>query len=127
MGQKLKGKDAVISGLAQGLSILPGISRSGITMFALLMLGYPGTDTLTLSFLMAIPALSGFTFIDLCLGNYGEAFFPIHLILLAIAVSFVSGLLTIKYFIKLSEKVDFKVFCWLVGAFMALSSVFLLI
>ena len=51
--------DAVWAGFAQGLSALPGISRSGITIFTLILLGHSSRDSLRLSFLMGIPATIG--------------------------------------------------------------------
>ena len=51
--------DAVLAGFAQGLSALPGISRSGITIFTLILLGHNSRDSLKLSFLMGIPATIG--------------------------------------------------------------------
>ena len=51
--------DAMLAGLAQGLSALPGISRSGITIFTLILLGHDSRDSLKLSFLMGIPATIG--------------------------------------------------------------------
>mgnify|MGYP000538089684 CR=1 FL=1 len=51
--------DALIAGLAQSFSILPGISRSGVTMLALILRGYDVKDSLIISFLMSIPATLG--------------------------------------------------------------------
>lgn len=49
-------RKALVTGLAQGLSIVPGISRSGITVIALLCQKLTLTQSLRLSFLMSIPA-----------------------------------------------------------------------
>lgn len=51
--------EGLIAGVAQGFSALPGISRSGITLFALLLMGYRPREALKLSFLMGIPATLG--------------------------------------------------------------------
>lgn len=50
--------DAVLIGLAQALALIPGTSRSGITMTAALMLGYSATAAARLSFLLSIPVIS---------------------------------------------------------------------
>ena len=55
---KLKLKDAIIIGLAQVLALVPGTSRSGITMTAGLMLGFDRTTASRFSFLLAIPTIS---------------------------------------------------------------------
>ena len=55
-------KDALILGLLQGIAILPGISRSGITICGFLKRGFAPTESFALSFLIAVPIMSG-TFI----------------------------------------------------------------
>ncbi|MFT5277738.1 MAG: undecaprenyl-diphosphatase [Glaciecola sp.] len=52
-------KEAVIIGLAQALAIIPGTSRSGITMTAGLMLGLDRESTAKFSFLLSIPIILG--------------------------------------------------------------------
>ena len=51
--------DAIIAGILQGVAILPGFSRSGLTVSALLLRRYSAEDALNLSFLMYIPAVIG--------------------------------------------------------------------
>lgn len=56
--EQLDWKQTLIVGCAQALALIPGTSRSGITMTALLALGYTRTDSARFSFLMAIPAIA---------------------------------------------------------------------
>ena len=51
--------DALVLGLAQALAILPGISRSGMTIAAGMMRGYSPAQAARMSFLMSIPAVTG--------------------------------------------------------------------
>ncbi|SVE24623.1 uncharacterized protein METZ01_LOCUS477477, partial [marine metagenome] len=51
--------DAILTGTAQGFSVLPGLSRSGLTVSVLLARGMDRRDALTLSFLLSIPASIG--------------------------------------------------------------------
>lgn len=51
-------KQTLIVGCAQALALIPGTSRSGITMTALLALGYTRTAAARFSFLMAVPAIA---------------------------------------------------------------------
>lgn len=51
--------DAVLTGLLQGLAVLPGISRSGFTVAGLLFRRFEETEALRLSFLMSIPVIAG--------------------------------------------------------------------
>ncbi|MDY7082245.1 MAG: undecaprenyl-diphosphate phosphatase, partial [Halobacteria archaeon] len=53
------GIDAFIVGALQGTAILPGVSRSGTTVSALLLRGHDGESSLRLSFLLSIPASFG--------------------------------------------------------------------
>lgn len=54
----LSWKDTLIVGGAQALALIPGTSRSGITMTALLALGYTRTASARFSFLLAVPAIA---------------------------------------------------------------------
>ncbi|HAE37223.1 MAG TPA: hypothetical protein DCG57_01140 [Candidatus Riflebacteria bacterium] len=55
---------ALTVGFVQGLAITPGISRSGSTIAASLLLGIKGEDAAKLSFLLMIPAVSGATLLE---------------------------------------------------------------
>ena len=52
-------KDAIIVGLAQALALIPGTSRSGVTMTAARFLGYERIEAARFSFLLALPAVAG--------------------------------------------------------------------
>ncbi len=52
-------KDAVIVGAAQALALIPGTSRSGVTMTAARFLGYERVEAARFSFLLALPAVAG--------------------------------------------------------------------
>lgn len=70
-------KVALILGLAQALAIMPGISRSGMTIVAGLWLGMSGTEAARFSFLMAIPAILGAGLLSLGSGMPGDALLPL--------------------------------------------------
>lgn len=57
--EELTLKDAVIVGLAQALALIPGTSRSGVTMTAARFLGYSRFESARFSFLLSIPAIAG--------------------------------------------------------------------
>ena len=50
-------KDAVLIGLAQALALVPGTSRSGVTITAAMALGYERTEAARFSFLLAVPVI----------------------------------------------------------------------
>jgi undecaprenyl-diphosphatase len=52
-------RDAVLVGLAQALALIPGTSRSGVTMTVARVLGYRRVEAARFSFLLAIPAVAG--------------------------------------------------------------------
>jgi undecaprenyl-diphosphatase len=115
----LKTKDSFVLGLAQGASVLPGVSRSGITVSALLLKKFDDTSALTLSFLMSLPIiLLGNIFLNLndyVLTTNG---------LFGVLASFVFGLLTIHILMKLSKKINFGWFVLIFAILMILSVLF---
>ena len=109
----IKNKDGLLTGLVQGLSILPGISRSGITTLVLNLRGFNIQSALRLSFLAGIiPIFAA----QLFAGIKGNFFFKIEY-LVAVFVSFVVGRITISYLLKIAEKINFGMFCLVFGFF----------
>jgi len=103
-------KDALYAGFLQGLAVIPGLSRSGVTMFALLSRGYKQDKALETSFLMSVPVVLAAQAV-LALNNFG---FRIEY-LVALLVSFVFGLISIHLLLDLAKKLNFSWFCWLFG------------
>lgn len=115
-------KDGVGAGVFQGFSALPGLSRSGLTLFILLWQNYNPAQALRLSFLMSIPAVAGSTILVGFLKK--ELIFSVNN-LLAASVAFLLGLVTIKILLKLAAKINFAYFCFILGV-IAISFSFLL-
>jgi len=63
--EKLNLKDAMIIGIAQAIALLPGVSRSGITITAGLFRGYRREAATRFSFLLSTPAIAGAAFLQL--------------------------------------------------------------
>ena len=100
---------ALLIGLAQAIALIPGTSRSGITMTAALLLGFQRTSAAQFSFLMAIPVIclsAGWK----ALGLLELASVPWREIMLAVLVSGFSAYLCIKYFMQLIERLGFMPF-----------------
>lgn len=115
----LKFVDGIALGLAQGAAVLPGISRSGITISAFLLRGFNDSDALKLSFLLSLPIvlagnivlnLGGFTISE-------EALF-------GLLFSFIFGLATIHLLLKFAARVNFGYFVLVFGA-LVIGSVFI--
>ncbi len=109
---KLNKKNAIFAGLAQGLSILPGISRSGITTSILLFRGFNAEKSFKISFLMSIPAvLFAQIFFGLLKGFTIDAN-----AIIALIVAFIVGLISIDILIKIVKKVNFAYVCFIIAA-----------
>ncbi|MCS7126051.1 MAG: undecaprenyl-diphosphate phosphatase [Aigarchaeota archaeon] len=103
-------RDAVIVGFTQSLSVLPGISRSGITILALALCGFKIEDSLTLSFLMSIPVtLGGSIYMYLTSPRVLEALQP-HEILISISTAIIISIITISILLKLSRRFKSHIF-----------------
>jgi undecaprenyl-diphosphatase len=119
--------DAVFIGLSQALAIMPGVSRSGITMTCALFLGFTREASARFSFLMATPILAGAGLHHL--PHWFKAP-PEDLSKTAAALGFlaalVSSYLTIKYLLRFLQRHTFKPFAYyrLAAAALVLALVF---
>lgn len=97
-------RGALLIGLAQALALVPGTSRSGITMTAALFLGYRRDDAARFSFLLSIPVILGAA--TLKLKDLLESPAPVDWVVLAIgyAISAVTAYLTIVFFLRLLDR-----------------------
>ena len=104
--------DGVLIGLAQSLSLIPGVSRSGATMSAGLLLGLERPAAARFAFLLAVPAVvaSGlFELRDVIAGDE-HATTPIGNVLVATVVSFVVGFAAIAWFLRYLAHHSVRVF-----------------
>ena len=93
----------ILIGLAQVLALIPGTSRSGITMTAGLLLGLTRQASARFSFLLSIPTIfiaGGFLTLKLIQSNAEVDWFSLFL---AVVISAASALLCIHYFLKLLD------------------------
>jgi len=104
-------KDAIIAGLAQGLAIMPGVSRSGTTTSTLPVLGVKSEAALRLSFLMSIPAVAA---ADLGF-HLTEGFVVSSGSVVALLASFITGYLTIDVLMRVAHRIRFWKFCVFLG------------
>jgi len=109
--KNITNKDKIIAGISQGFSIIPGISRSGITTSVLLLRNFNSKQALKLSFLMSIPAI---LVAEVGLGAFGGISFNINYLVGAI-FAFISGIITIDLFLRLAKRISFWLFCVVMG------------
>ena len=107
---KLSGPHAVIFGFAQAMALIPGVSRSGGTITAGLLMGYTREAAARYSFLLAIPAVVGSGGYKLvkALGDPAEA--PLGPTMLATVVAFIVALVVIGVFMRYITKGSFMPF-----------------
>lgn len=105
-------KDAIIVGLFQAIALIPGTSRSGITITAGLMTGLKRDQAARFSFLLSIPviALAGMLK-GLELVKSPEQV-DWSLILIGVSLSAAIAYLTIGWFLKLLDRVGLTPFVW---------------
>jgi len=103
-------KDSVLLGIAQGFAVLPGLSRSGLTVSAFLLRKFDKPCAIRLSFLMSIPAvLAGNLILNLRYGAFSKEAATGFLF------SFIFGLLTIHVLLKIARRINFGYFVFLFG------------
>ncbi len=95
---------ALFAGIAQGLGVFPGISRSGITISAGLAAGLKREEAGEFSFILSIPAILGAAVLKL--GDIGQLSGDIGLpaLISGMAAGFISGLLALIFLMKLVRK-----------------------
>jgi len=104
--------DAITIGLAQGFALLPGISRSGMTITCGMFLGIEKPKAAEFSFLLSLPAILGASvieFSDLSL-NQNLSLEQLVFYLVGGLVACVSGYVAIKLLLRIIQKGKFKYF-----------------
>jgi undecaprenyl-diphosphatase len=99
--------DACIVGLAQGISVIPGISRSGMTISALLSRGITQEEALRLSFMLSVPPICGLLVLSF------SSFQWVYV--LSMGVSFFCSLLSMEILLKTARALNFSYFCFAVA------------
>ena len=103
-------KGAFLIGLAQMLALIPGTSRSGITMTAARVMGYTRTDAAKFSLFLSIIAIAGAGVIGaLQLYQNGSVMLGMD-VLIALALSFISGWIAIAVMMRWLERFSFTPF-----------------
>jgi undecaprenyl-diphosphatase len=108
--ERLTMRDAFLYGLAQSLALVPGVSRSGGTIGAGMLMGYRREAAARYSFLLAIPAVVGAGLFELKDVATGEAAVEWGPTLLATVIAFGTGLLVIVYFLRYISTHSFRPF-----------------
>ena len=102
-------KTILYIGLFQILALIPGVSRAGITITAARFFKFNRLDSSKISFLLAIPALTGASILGLkdIVNQSFEFSYPV---LIAITLSFLFSYFTIKFFLEYINKFSLNIF-----------------
>ena len=113
-------KTALLIGLFQTLSIIPGTSRSGATILGAILIGCARPAAAEFSFFLAIPTMVGVSILKL--GKFfaeklmaGEPVFTgeeAAILAVGFVVSFVVSVVCIRFLMNFVKKHDFKIFGW---------------
>jgi len=110
----IRPRDAFVIGLFQAVALIPGISRSGSTIFAGVLCGLERTFAASYSFIASIPAIMGAAAVEW--GTNSHHVSSLHLV--GGATAFIVGLISLRFLVwtlKRNTFFIFSLYCWLVG------------
>jgi undecaprenyl-diphosphatase len=120
-------RDLVVVGLAQGISALPGVSRSGTTVSVMLLLGIKPEESFRLSFLALIPASVGASAVTVLISStaVGSVVSAVTapVIAVAILVTVLIGILFIRLLLKAAGSSKIALLTAVLGALAVFSGV----
>lgn len=112
-------KDALIIGFSQGIALIPGISRSGATIVAAMLLGMKQETALRFSFLLYIPISFGTGILSIDTLIYKDFSEVGLLYTIAFLTSIIASYGSLRWFINVMEKGNlkyFSIYCFVVGS-----------
>ncbi|MDA3779369.1 MAG: undecaprenyl-diphosphate phosphatase [Bacteroidales bacterium] len=120
-------KDSIIIGIAQALAIIPGISRSGVTIATGLYLGNKKENVARFSFLMVLLPIIGANIVSV-LGNDKISSAPINYtpLIIGFLAAFISGLIACSLMLRIVKNgklIYFAIYCLIVGAIAVISAI----
>ncbi len=118
-------KDAILIGILQTLSLIPGVSRSGITISAARILKFKRVESAKISFLLSIPTLAAVSIFGLKNIIISDDLNFSLLNFLSIILSFLFSYITIKFFLIYTKKFNLNIFVYyriLLGLFLLVTA-----
>jgi undecaprenyl-diphosphatase len=99
-------------GVAQVLSLFPGVSRSGATILGGYLLGLTRTAATEFSFFLAVPVMFAATLLDLVSSRDALGRGDIPVFAVGFIVSFLSAVVVVRAFLGFVARRDFSIFAW---------------
>ena len=109
---KLSIRDALMIGVAQAVAIVPGVSRSGITISAGLAAGLKRDEAARFSFLLSIPVIAGAAMLEARHMAWAGTDTEVALIAAGFAASFVTGMVVLRSLIRFLKSFTLNVFVY---------------
>ncbi|KAF0219712.1 MAG: hypothetical protein FD174_1725 [Geobacteraceae bacterium] len=106
-------RSALIIGLAQCLALIPGVSRSGVTITAALLMGFNRETAARYSFLLSLPIVAGAALLKVGhLVTHGVPAGEMEALLIGVFTSAVFGYLSVAFLLKFVQKSSLYPFVW---------------
>lgn len=103
-------RQSIIIGLTQSLALIPGVSRSGITITTALLLGFSRESAARFSFLLSAPIIAGAAIFHLRHLFFEERVIDISILLLGTSSSFIIGFLSIAFLMRFLKNHTLHIF-----------------
>ena len=110
--QDITYKTALLIGMFQVLSIIPGTSRSGSTIIGALLIGVSRVAAAEFTFFLAVPVMFGLSALKMLKFGFAFGGGELMILLVGMITAFVVSVLVIKFLMGYIRKHDFKVFGW---------------
>tara|TARA_B100000941_G_scaffold254538_1_gene202780 strand:+ start:573 stop:1373 length:801 start_codon:yes stop_codon:yes gene_type:complete len=102
--------DSILIGFSQAFAILPGVSRSGVTISTALLSGWERRDAAKFSFLLGIPAISFAAIVEFISSFNKFNLFSFSPLIVGLTATFLSSLFAIDFLLKYLSSNDMKLF-----------------
>lgn len=102
-------RQTIAMGIAQGVAVVPGLSRSGLTITTGRLSGMAATDATDFSFVMSLPIILASLLYELMRGGSLQTL-GVGSVALAFATAFLSGIVAIKFMLNITRKIDLRWF-----------------
>ncbi len=102
--------DSFLIGLSQAFAIVPGVSRSGVTISTALVSGWERRDAAKFSFLLGIPAISLAAIVEFISALNEFNFYNFSPLIVGLATTFISSLFAIDFLLKYVSSNGLKLF-----------------
>ena len=102
---------AVFIGLAQSLAVIPGVSRAGIVILAMMLLGFKRDESAQYSFMLALPTLAAAALLDVFkMRSVQLSLNELQMLAVGTVVAFVVAYVSMKWFVGFLQKKKLTVF-----------------